>query len=304
MDMGKQMSLTPARQIDELPSSELETFRKEFLNRNKPVVLKGLARDWPAFSSWSLEYFKKACGDAPVGVRTPPPKMYSENPDEHLEAIETHATQRLTLGGYMDILATDESTKTYLEAFPIREKLPELWKDVRLPSYIQEKQLFTSTLWVGPKGTTTSLHYDVPHNTLVQVMGRKQITLFAPGEISNLYPISWLSVDFPLSSSVNISSPDLNRFPRFARATPYKTILHPGDGLFLPGCWWHEVHNMDITAAVNFWWRPPLKAWADPDFFYTGMRGVATFLLKGYRAKKKKKVEAQRAAKAENRGRA
>lgn len=288
------MNAVQPKQIPVLPAGDVATFQREFFDQRKPVILQGLAREWPAFGVWSLEHFKKTQGSMPVIVNTPPPDMYSPNPDKHLAALQGYVREKMSLADFVDILSTDPTTKKYLEALSIRKRLPTLWNDVKMPPYIPEKSLITSTLWVGPKATTTSLHYDVPHNTLVQLAGRKQITLFAPEEIGNLYPISWRSRLYPLSSSVNLSAPDLNRFPQFARATPYQLVLNAGDALFLPGCWWHEVHNLDITIAVNFWWRPPLRDWVDPTFLRLGVRGLATDVLKVIRARsEKKKVAGQ-----------
>jgi len=278
--------------VPELPAGELSTFKREFYDRSQPVVLKGLARQWKAFSEWGLDAFKERFGDSRVVVTVPPATMYSKDSEEHRRAIEAYSREELRLADYVDHLKAEPNTKKYLEALPVKETLPKLWEDITLPPYIPQKLLYTSTLWVGPKGTTTSLHYDIPHNTLVQIAGRKKIVLYKPGEASKLYPISWRARHFPLSSSVNISAPDLTRFPKFDEAQGLTTVLSPGDGLFLPGCWWHEVHNLDITVAINFWWRPPFAAWLDPSFLYLGVRGLAAHLYRAQRIKSEKKKAA------------
>jgi hypothetical protein len=25
--------------------------------------------------------------------------------------------------------------------------------------------------------------------------------------------------------------------------------------LFIPACWWHELHNVESSLAINYWWR-------------------------------------------------
>ena len=59
-------------------------------------------------------------------------------------------------------------------------------------------------------------------------------------------------------SPVDISSPDLERFPLFAGARRTQCVLKPGDVLFMPAFWWHEVQSYpDVVErrnlAVNFW---------------------------------------------------
>ena len=61
------------------------------------------------------------------------------------------------------------------------------------------------------------------------------------------------------SAVADIERPDLARFPRFARATPYEAALGPGDVLFIPALWFHNVVARDFSVAVNVFWKhlPP-----------------------------------------------
>ena len=49
---------------------------------------------------------------------------------------------------------------------------------------------------------------------------------------------------------VCLSSPDLGRFPRFAGATGYEVTLRPGDCLFLPRMWWHEIDSLSESLSL------------------------------------------------------
>lgn len=59
-------------------------------------------------------------------------------------------------------------------------------------------------------------------------------------------------------SPVDIAAPDLQRFPDFVRARRIQCMLRPGDALFMPAFWWHEVQSYPDqqerrNLAVNFW---------------------------------------------------
>lgn len=59
-------------------------------------------------------------------------------------------------------------------------------------------------------------------------------------------------------SPVDITQPDLRRFPLFAKATPYHCNIKEGDVLYMPAFWWHEVQSQPDYSemrnlAVNFW---------------------------------------------------
>ena len=70
----------------------------------------------------------------------------------------------------------------------------------------------------------------------------------------------------------------LEHFPEFARAKALTAVLEPGDMLYLPSLWWHEVkseveqgtspdshdQHTDVSGgvniAVNFWYKSHSQA--------------------------------------------
>ena len=83
----------------------------------------------------------------------------------------------------------------------------------------------------------------------MQVTGRKRVVLFSPQEASNLY----LTGD--KSQILDIDSPDLLTFPHFSRVIHHECFLEPGDILFIPALWFHNVVSLDFSVAVNLFWR-------------------------------------------------
>ncbi|CAG0921829.1 unnamed protein product [Notodromas monacha] len=52
----------------------------------------------------------------------------------------------------------------------------------------------------------------------------------------------------------DLDLPDFDKFPKLASATCYKCFLKPGDALFIPSLWYHNVKALDFSVAVNFFW--------------------------------------------------
>lgn len=65
---------------------------------------------------------------------------------------------------------------------------------------------------------------------------------------------------YVFGSSVNIDLVDDQKFPKYHQATPIRVVLHPGQVLYLPAYWHHEVQSIPdsidgLNIAVNFWFR-------------------------------------------------
>jgi Cupin-like domain len=131
---------------------------------------------------------------------------------------------------------------------------PELYKDYQVPNYfsnwleklprkIQQKYGITySTLYIGPKGTGTSLHIDNRNTSawLAVLSGRKRFIFFSPDQESFLY-----------DGAVDALNPDLERFPLYAKAQPVEVILEAGDLVYFPSKWWHQVENLEDSIALS-----------------------------------------------------
>jgi hypothetical protein len=53
------------------------------------------------------------------------------------------------------------------------------------------------------------------------------------------------------------AAPDDPRYPRFVAARDRALVaeLGPGDALYLPKLWWHQVEATDpVNLLVNYWW--------------------------------------------------
>ena len=114
------------------------------------------------------------------------------------------------------------------------------------------------SIWMGNR-TTAAIHYDMSHNIAACMVGKRRFTLFPPEQIDNLYP----GPLFPtpagqVVSMVNLHEPDLEQYPRFARALDAAQVaeLEPGDLLVYPAMWWHQVDALDdFNVLINYWWN-------------------------------------------------
>ncbi len=104
---------------------------------------------------------------------------------------------------------------------------------------------------------TSSLHYDPYSNLLCVVTGQKTVRLLPPcgtkhlQNVSNAYAESSNHADDDLGFHFPQRKEEINQM---SNGQLSEFILNPGDALFLPEGWWHQVSSTAGTTAINFWW--------------------------------------------------
>lgn len=99
--------------------------------------------------------------------------------------------------------------------------------------------------WLGPKGTLTPWHHDLTNNLLVQVIGRKRVRMAPPWAFDRMKNSrhcfsDWGNDALPAGEGDAATPPVL------------ETIIGPGEGIFLPVGWWHQVEALDLSASMSF----------------------------------------------------
>jgi len=119
----------------------------------------------------------------------------------------------------------------------------------------------------------------VPSNLACCVLGARRFTLFPPEQIHNLYP-------GPLEPTpggqvitmVDLKNPDFERFPRVRRALEAAVVvdLQPGDAVYYPSMWWHQVEALSpFNIMINFWWlRSPAYMGNPMDIVMHAIMGI------------------------------
>ena len=258
------------------------------LAADRPVVLKGLALDWPLVAAGldsparAADYLKSFYGGKPVVGYTGKPGIGGRFfYDDNVTAMNFDAA-RVPLDAYLDrILAhldDADPPSFYVGSTDVDTYLPGL-RDHN-PLALDDAAFRTLSpligIWIGNR-TIASTHYDMSNNIACCAVGRRRFTLFPPDQISNLYP-------GPLEptpggqvvSMVDLRAPDLERYPRFANALAAAVVadLEPGDVLVYPALWWHNVEALDrFNVLINYWWNP------SPRFMDTPMNTLLHALI-------------------------
>ncbi len=253
--------------IDERGPVSPDALDSEIVSRHEPVVLRRQFADWPVVraaveSPEALaDYIRQFAADHVVNAFAAPAEVrgryfYSEDlRGFNFERIDL-ALEDL-LGRLFELSETRDGPSLYAGAIPLKGPLAPFLQ-ANPNSLVDQGIEQLSSLWIGNRGVTAT-HYDLPQNLAVCVHGRRRFTVFPPDQLDNLYlgPLDRTLAGQPVSL-VSLHSPDVERFPKFteALANARTTILEPGDAIYLPSMWFHNVESLDwLGVLVNFWWR-------------------------------------------------
>ncbi|WP_328598047.1 cupin-like domain-containing protein [Croceibacterium salegens] len=243
----------------------------ELFAAQAPVVMEGVARDWPLVEAGqqgpqaAAAYLKRFAVDRPVTAFVGPPEIGGRfHYDAEVRSLNFTA-ERIPLGAFLDRILSrlddDAAPALYAGSTDLDTFLPGLRQENDLlldhPDFAQQTPL--ASIWIGNR-TIAAAHHDMSNNLACCMVGRRRFTLFPPDQVANLYP-------GPLDPTpagqvvtmVDCRNPDLDRFPRFREAMANAQVaeLEPGDVLFYPALWWHEVEALDrFNAMINYWWNP------------------------------------------------
>jgi len=107
--------------------------------------------------------------------------------------------------------------------------------------------------WLGPAGTVTPLHCDYDDNIFAQIWGSKRIFLAPPHHDEFLYPREANAILF--GSPFDPEAPDYDKFPLARHAALVEVIVQPGDLLYVPAGWYHQVRSLSFSLSANRWAR-------------------------------------------------
>jgi hypothetical protein len=235
-----------ADRIARLPRLSRDTWLRDFVAPCRPVVLTEVCQDWPALHGWAPEALRQQYGHVVVEVQS------GRAADPDYERNKLRLRREMPLADLIDrALAGGPSNDLYLTANNLalrRPALTPLLADVgTLPAGTDRSQLPGAALfWFGPAGTVTPLHHDTLMLFHTQVVGRKRWRFVSPLDTHRLSNLD------NVFSPIDLDRPDLARFPSFAGVQVLETVVGPGETLFLPIGWWHQVTALDLSVSLSY----------------------------------------------------
>ncbi|MEJ7807559.1 MAG: cupin-like domain-containing protein [Telluria sp.] len=204
-----------------------------------PFLITGLVERWP-LSALTPQTLRERFADLPVRARVGDYINTAFAPDR--------AMQDMSMLEYLDLVdAGAQDLPPYLGNLELRA----LNSMCYWPAYFGK--MGPPRFWLGPAGTVTPLHCDYDDNIFAQVWGTKRIFLSPPHHDEFLYPCEANAILF--GSPFDPEAPDFEKFPLARQATMIECIVHPGDMLYVPAGWYHQVRALTFSLSANRWAR-------------------------------------------------
>lgn len=234
------------REVPRVEGLTPRVFVREHLNRGRPVVLAGAARDWPCVSEWDLPFFQRRFPDERVVVL---PKARTTS-----GFAGTREDEQVRAGTYDQFIGEMVAGDgPYIRFGTVVEDHPDLaaqiddrWLKRYFGPLCFGRRLH---LFIGGAGSRTRLHCDMPPNLFVQVHGRKHWALYEPRNRAIIDPLlERSSLSFTTNLDVRTSPPSDEIATHMTR---WEATLEPGDVLFNPAYMWHDVENLSQSIGLS-----------------------------------------------------
>ncbi len=227
-----------------------------------PFLITGLVNRWP-LSSLTPQALRERFGAVAVRARV--------GDYIHTAFAPDRAMQDMSMLEYLDLVAAGTpGLLPYLGNLELRG----LNSMCHWPAYLPK--MGPPRFWLGPAGTVTPLHCDYDDNLFAQIWGSKRIFLAPPHHDEFLYPREANPVLF--GSPFNPEAPDFEQFPLARQALMVECVVNPGDMLYVPAGWYHQVRALTFSLSSNRWARAmPLALNGDPSLRHSAQQEQTIF---------------------------
>ncbi|AYN69345.1 cupin-like domain-containing protein [Euzebyella marina] len=212
-----------------------EDFVKNYYKLQKPVLITGLTKDWPAYEKWKLEYVQSKAGDQIV-------PLYNNEPAKDKQSVY-EPVEKMKLYDYIELLKT-EPTDLRIFFYNILKEMPELLNDFEYPDLGLKFFKKLPALFFGGGKSKVFMHYDIdlPDAMHFHFDGDKEVTLFSPEQTQYLYKVPFSIHNL---EDIDMQQPNFEKYPALKYAEGIRAEMSHGDALYMPSGYWHSIRYLN-----------------------------------------------------------
>lgn len=227
--------------------------QSEYINKGMPFVIRKGAKNWEAFKKWDFDFFKNEYGDHPVllsnhkSIGEKGQKPEQTNLREIINGLDKNSMKYARFNPLLDV-------------YPhLQEELDQNW----LSKVRKSKIMRHHVLFIGNKGTKTTVHCAGNENIFVHMRGSKRWFLWD----QRAYPMLDPGVNRGPAKASEYDPFNINPEEGFSKIPRYEVLCEEGDIIYIPSYLWHFVYNETPTIGVGIRWLLPKRTIANCPLF-------------------------------------
>ncbi|TIB36020.1 hypothetical protein E3P86_02584 [Wallemia ichthyophaga] len=249
---SKEQSQRSTPQGAEHESEQREPTNEDQLDSNSIIeAYEDEIKSWTAYQEWeSLDTLASLYGDQVVSVALCEVRDFSDQQRE--EMTVGNAITRMKQGERLYIKDWHLGLRSGDSFYSTPSYLRDDWMNDYYLAHTNDDFRF---VYAGSASTFTGLHRDVyrSYSWSANIIGRKLWRLFPPHTETFLRRFPHIT-----TSEIVYDVRDVDRsvFKQFYEAEKYATevVQEPGQIIFIPSGWYHQVENLDDCISINHNW--------------------------------------------------
>ncbi|CAE6256125.1 unnamed protein product [Arabidopsis arenosa] len=248
------MGINIVGQIERINGKELSygDFAERYLAKNQPVVISDLTEDWRAMEDWvsengrpNLHFFATHFGKSRVQVADCDTREFTDQ--KRLEMSVTEFVEQWTNNDAIEESVLYLKDWHFVKEYPdyTAYQTPQLFSDDWLNIYLDNYQMHEDKDNFQKYDQISCSDYRFVY------MGGKGLRSWTPLHADVFRSYSWYMKNciYDIFEEVNET-----KFPGFKKTTWLECIQEPGEIIFVPSGWHHQVYNLEDTISINHNW--------------------------------------------------
>ncbi|GFO45631.1 Jmjc domain-containing protein 5 [Plakobranchus ocellatus] len=231
----------PVAEVKEMPATQ--EFYERYVRKNKPVVFRDGIVKTPAFQTWQEDtYLTDRYGHLNVSVTV----KIAKRKDKVMTS-----SQSMKLRNFLFEYMYED---WYLASGIPRDMMEELPLPVCVRCGTVSERLVSAQLWMSSGGTSSHVHSHDDHLLHCVLFGRRDFIL-----VEQIHRKAFdFEEDFPGSkgghSAMNTEMVNAFKFKKILRTPWIWSSLYPGDCIFVPAGYIHQVrsYGRSISTTIEF----------------------------------------------------
>ena len=245
-----------------------DEFNEKWVSMNKPCLIKGAVKHWPAVNRWKEKgYWLGACDNFKVNVYPHQNFNSDEFQNNNREEMLFHDAIERLFDNKDHILSLPS------EPIPNGTRFNRIMTDIGgfnfLDSSINPRLYSKRRFFIYRRAATAWHYHDADETLMCQVNGNKRVALLPPKLQKSAYVTDFLQKEKHLRGEA--LDPAL-------KLSTYVTDVQEGDALYIPPYWHHGVVPTDgeVGFTLAYCWASPIHILGDFSNYF-----VRSLFIKG-----------------------